>query len=156
VTPAALCLAIALLWPDVPRDRACAAADAIVAVATPEYPAELLAAIAYGESKFQLGLVGKRGEVGAWQVKLYGANRGARRRAALTTYEAGVAEAIGALTEATRICKSRLRANRYCVLAVYRGGPKAWRARSGPMKVLARAEAIRKAAGHAPARRVGS
>jgi hypothetical protein len=59
VTPAALCIAIGLLWPDVPRDRACAAADAIVAEAGEHDPA-LLASLFYPESGFDNSKVNPR------------------------------------------------------------------------------------------------
>lgn len=147
MTAAALCLAIvALHGADVPRDRACAAADAIVAEAGAWDPA-LLAAIGVGESKLTLGLVGSRGEVGAWQVRLYGANRRARERAALTSYAAGVREAVARLDEAAAWCARRRTPGVRCALTAYRGGPGLVRRGlyGGADKVLARAAALRKA-----------
>lgn len=157
MTPAALCLAIVALWgAEVPQHRACWAADAIVAHHGKWEP-ELLAAIGVNETRLQPWRVGSRGEVGAWQTKLYGPDRRARERQAGLSYEAGVIEAVRKLDEAEARCvRDRRRNVRRCTIAIYRGGPKAWAAVSGPAKIESMAEAIRKAAGHAPGRRVGS
>lgn len=153
---ASLCLAIVAMYgADIPRDRACAAAEAIVAEAGAWDPA-LLAAIGAGESKLTLGLVGSRGEVGAWQVRLYGPDRRRRERAALTSYADGVREAVRRLDESAAWCKRRGTPGELCTLTAYRGGPGLVRRGmyGGARKVLRRAAELRRAM--EPARRVGS
>ncbi len=144
-----LCLAIVALWSDVPLDRACSAAEAIVSVATPEYPAELLAAIAVRESSFDHTVVNRKSMAcGAMQVIPYPRRRStcdAIRASHLASYTAGVER----LRAWESNCRRRGRRGLRCVLAGYGG-------RSSVAGVLYRMRAIRQAAGHAPGRRAGS
>lgn len=129
-----LCLAIIAVF-SVPQSRACHAADAILA--TGEDPA-LLAAIAYGESRFDWTLTNARGCWGAMQV----CGRRPRRWTEAQSYEAGARR----LREARAWCARRGTPTRRCQLAAYAGGPRLVRAGTYTGRVvLRRAAAVRAA-----------
>jgi soluble lytic murein transglycosylase-like protein len=119
--------------------RACRAAVIAVAVAD-EWPAELVAAIAYAESRFDPRVVNARtGVWGAMQVSTRTRDRGE-----WAGYRAGVAK----LRDARAYCHRRGDVRALCVLAGYRSGPAGVRGRwyRGPRAVLRRAALIRRAA----------
>lgn len=148
---ARLCAAISASHADVPLERACPAALAVMANAQGRDPV-LLAAIGVGETRLTLGLIGSRGEVGAWQVRLYGRGRRARELAALTSYTAGVREAVRRLDEVAAWCHRRGTPGDRCMITGYRGGPALVRRGlfGGAGKVMRRVEAIRRAMGSRP------
>lgn len=99
MTAADLCAVLALLFADVPADRACAQAPAILAASDDTFGPELLAAIAVRESKLQPGaLHPASGACSTMQVIVYPARDRRRACAAmradltgLAGYRAGVA-----------------------------------------------------------------
>lgn len=154
MTAAALCLAIVATFADADRSTACRAAEAILLVADHKHPPELLAAIAYGESRFQPWIVNDRGCWGAMQV----CGRRPARWTEVDAYRAGLRK----LEDARAYCLRRsagleARDLLLCTLAGYRSGPAGVRGRwyRGPRLVLGRAAAIRRAMGSA-VRRAGA
>lgn len=114
---AALCSA--LTSREVPADRACAAA--LPLVMQEGYPAELLAAIAVGESRLVADATNTR--TGCWGVM----QTCGRRPRAVTTW-ASVAAAVRALDDARWYCERRDHGRgdwtvRECELAGYQSGP---------------------------------
>lgn len=146
MTAAILCAAIVASFPDVPPARACAAAEAIVAEADGEDPA-LIAAIAYGESRFDARSINPRtGACGPMAV-LYSHDRRvqARRcRRLLADERAGYREGIRKLRDARAYCARRGTPTALCELAGYISGPAGVRGRwhRRPRAVLARARMI--------------
>ncbi len=139
---ARLAHAIAVAHPDVPADRAWPAAVAIVAESG-TYDPELLAAIAYGESRFNWRADNSKGCHGSMQV--CGRGRYSDERAA---YAAGVRK----LDDARAYCLRQKGAGDWtrsaldlCTLAGYASGPAGVRGRwyRGPRAVLRRAERLR-------------
>ena len=137
-TAARLCGALVTLHgAEVSPQRLCRAAVIIAHVAD-EWPPELLASIAYRESRFDPRVVNPRtGTWGALQV-----NTRRRDRSEWAGYVAGVAK----LREARRYC-ARRSGGRLCVLAAYASGPAGVRGRwyRGPRAVLRRAATIHNA-----------
>lgn len=124
---------------EVSPDRLCRAAVVIAHVAD-EWPPELLAAIAYRESRFDASAVNPRtGTWGAMQV-----NTRRRDRSEWAGYVAGVVK----LRDARRYC-ARRSGGRMCVLAAYASGPKGVHGRwyRGPRRVEREAARVRAAMG---------
>ena len=142
---ARLCGALVSLYgAEVGDVRACRAGVIAVAVAD-EWAPELVAAIAYGESRFDPRVVNPRTKVwGAMQVSTR-----ARDRGEWAGYRAGVAK----LRDARAYCHRRGDVRALCVLAGYRSGPAGVRGRwyRGPRAVLRRAALIHRAATRQPA-----
>ena len=138
VVAARLCGALVTLHgAEVPHHRLCRAAVIIAHVAD-EWPPELLASIAWRESRFDASAVNPRtGTWGALQV-----NTRRRGRSEWAGYRAGVAK----LREARRYC-ARRSGGRLCVLAAYASGPAGVRGRwyRGPRRVEREAARVRAA-----------
>lgn len=116
----------------------------MIAHVADEWPPELIAAIAYRESRFDPRVVNAR--TGCWGVMQVNTRR---RGDEWAGYRAGVAK----LREARRYC-ARRGDGRLCVLAAYASGPKGVRGRwyRGPRRVERDAARVRAAMGwHAPA-----
>lgn len=139
VTSLRLCSALLAAHGDeVSPARLCRAA-VIVALVADEWPPELLAAIAYRESRFDPRVVNARtGTWGAMQVSTR------RRGDEWAGYRAGVAK----LREARRFCVRRGEGE-LCILAAYASGPAGVRGRwyRGPRRVLRDAAQLRKLLG---------
>lgn len=144
LTAARLCGALVTLHGgEVAPHRLCRAAVVIAHVAD-EWPPELLASIAYRESRFDPSVVNPR--TGCWGPMQVSTRRRGNEWAG---YRAGVAK----LREARRYC-ARRGEGRLCVLAAYASGPKGVRGRwyRGPRRVERDAARVRAAMGwHAPA-----
>lgn len=149
VIAARLASAIVATWPEVTPERAASASIAIILEHGAHEPA-LLAAIAYGESRYQWQQVNARGCAGAMQV--CGRGRYATERA---SYAAGVRR----LDEALAYCMRRAGAGNWtrpardlCMLAGYASGPAgvrgAWYRQ--PRAMLARRDRLRAAMGRRP------
>ncbi len=145
LTAARLCGALVTLHGgEVAPARLCRAAVVIAHVAD-EWPPELLASIAYRESRFDPSVVNPR--TGCWGPMQVSSRR--RDRSEWAGYRAGVAK----LREARRYC-ARRGEGRLCVLAAYASGPAGVRGRwyRGPRRVERDAARVRAAMGwHAPA-----
>ena len=138
LTAARLCGALVTLHgAEVPHQRLCSAAVVIAHVAD-EWPPELLASIAYRESRFDASAVNPR--TGCWGAMQVSTRR--RDRSEWAGYVAGIAK----LREARRYC-ARRSGGRLCVLAAYASGPAGVRGRwyRGPRAVLRRAATIHNA-----------
>lgn len=139
VTSIRLCSALlATHGAEVSPDRLCRAA-VIVAHVADEWPPELLAGIAYRESRFDPSAVNAvTGCWGAMQVNTR------RRGDEWAGYVAGVAK----LREARRYCTRRSGGD-LCVLAAYASGPKGVKGRwyRGPRRVQREAARLRAAMG---------
>lgn len=139
VTSLRLCSALLVAHGDeVSPARLCRAA-VIVAHVADEWPPELLAAIAYRESRFDPSAVNAlTGCWGAMQVS------SRRRGDEWAGYVAGVAR----LREARRYCARRGEGD-LCVLAAYASGPKGVKGRwyRGPRRVQREAARLRAAMG---------
>ena len=150
LTAARLCGALVTLHGgEVNPHRLCRAAVVIAHVAD-EWPPELLAAIAYRESRFDASAVNPR--TGCWGPMQVNTRR--RDRSEWSGYRAGVVK----LREARRYC-ARRSGGRLCVLAAYASGPAGVRGRwyRGPRRVEREAGLVRAAMGwHAPARKAES
>jgi len=136
VTSIRLCSALlATHGAEVPHDRLCRAAIVIAHVAD-EWPPELLAAIAYRESRFDPRVVNAR--TGCWGAMQVSTRR--RDRSEWAGYHAGVAK----LREARRYC-ARRSGGRLCVLAAYASGPAGVRGHwyRGPRRVEREAARVR-------------
>ena len=136
LTAARLCGALVTLHgAEVPHQRLCRAAVIIAHVAD-EWPPELLAAIAFRESRFDASAVNPR--TGCWGALQVNTRR--RDRSEWAGYVAGVRK----LREARRYCGGT---RWLCVLAGYRSGPAGVRGRwyRGPRAVLRRAATIHNA-----------
>ena len=140
LTAARLCGALVTLHgAEVPHHRLCRAAIVIAHVAD-EWPPELLASIAWRESRFDASAINPRtGTWGAMQV-----NTRRRDRSEWAGYVAGVTK----LREARRYC-ARRSGGRLCVLAAYASGPAGVRGRwyRGPRRVEREAARVRVAMG---------
>ena len=137
LTAARLCGALVSLYGAETGDARACRAGVIAAAVAHEWPPELIAAIAYGESRFDPHVVNPRtGVWGAMQVSTR-----QRDRSEWAGYVAGVRK----LREARRYCGGT---RWLCVLAGYRSGPAGVRGRwyRGPRAVLRRAALIRRAA----------
>ena len=145
LTAARLCGALVTLHgAEVPHHRLCRAAIIITHVAD-EWPPELLASIAFRESRFDATAV--NAHTGCWGALQVNTRR--RDRSEWAGYVAGVAK----LREARRYC-ARRSGGRLCVLAAYASGPAGVRGRwyRGPRRVEREAARVRAAMGwHAPA-----
>lgn len=145
LTAARLCGALVTLHgAEVSPQRLCRAAVVIAHVAD-EWPPELLASIAWRESRFDPSVVNPR--TGCWGPMQVSTRL--RDRSEWAGYRAGVAK----LREARRYC-ARRGEGRLCVLAAYASGPKGVRGRwyRGPRRVEREAARVRAAMGwHAPA-----
>jgi hypothetical protein len=143
---ARLCAAIHSMWiREVPIERACSASMAIVLASDDHASPELLAAIAYGESRFVVGAVNRRTKVcGPMQVK---ASRATCRRIVAGDELLGYRVAVEKLNQARAWCIRRRTPGSLCTLAVYRSGPRGARDRlyRGPRAVIARRDAFRRA-----------
>lgn len=130
-----LCVAITATWPDVPADRACPAAVAIVAEADGETRL-VLAAIAYRESRFTADALNPR--TGCW-----GLYQATGRR--VPDVYAQTRRAIAKLREAQVYCDRRGDDHRLCALAGYASGPAGVRGRwyRGPRRVMREAARLR-------------
>lgn len=125
---ARLCGAITATWPEVPPQRACAAALAIEAERGPWSPT-LVAGIAYHESRFDAAQVNAAlGACGPMQV-VWSADRARQdrrcarvRRDAWAGYRSGVHKLDQAVADCDRLGAPGLD----CVLRVYAAGP-GWR-----------------------------
>ena len=140
LTAARLCGALVTLHgAEVSPQRLCRAAVIIAHVAD-EWPPELLAAIAYRESRFDASAVNPR--TGCWGALQVSTRR--RDRSEWAGYRAGVAK----LREARRYC-ARRSGGRLCVLAAYASGPAGVRGRwyRGPRRVEREAARVRVAMG---------
>mgnify|MGYP002133705817 FL=1 len=140
LTAARLCGALVTLHGgEVPHHRLCRAAVVIAHVAD-EWPPELLAAIAYRESRFDPSVVNPR--TGCWGPMQVNTRR--RDRSEWAGYRAGVAK----LRETRRYC-ARRGEGRLCVLAAYASGPAGVRGRwyRGPRRVEREAARVRAAMG---------
>lgn len=140
VTSLRLCSALlATHGAEVSPDRLCRAA-VIVAHVADEWPPELLAAIAYRESRFDPRVVNAR--TGCWGAMQVNTRR--RDRSEWAGYVAGVAK----LREARRYCVRRGDGD-LCVLAAYASGPAGVRGRwyRGPRRVQREAARLRAAMG---------
>lgn len=139
------------LWPrEVPPARAAGAAVAITLVADAHAPAELLAAIAYTESRFQVGLTNPRTKVcGPTQVK---ASSSTCARIVAGDDILGYQLAAAKLREARAHCQRRGTPTELCMLAVYCSGPRGPRERlyRQPRAILRRREALRRVYGARP------
>lgn len=137
---ARLAAALHHLYPaEVTPTRAAGAAVAIVLVADDVAPAELLASIAYTESRFIPTARNRRTDCnGPMGVRGFDVRRGE-----IAGYVAGVK----ALHDAHRYCLRRRTPGLTCTLAVYRSGPRGARERlyRGPLATMARAQNIRRA-----------
>lgn len=126
---ARLCGAILATWPELPADRACSASLAIVAVESPRWPSEYVAAVAYHESGFRLDAVGDRAECGPMQVWFSERTRAQlcaeARRDVFAAYRQGVER----LDLAQSYCAGRGRPDAICAANVYACGPRCWRMR---------------------------
>ena len=139
---AAARLCSALTSREVPADLACAAT--LPMVAQRAYPAELLAAIAVGESRLQPGAI--NAVSGAW-----GVGQCIGRRPRVLTAWAGVACQVRKLDGAADYCDRRGIGTPTCLLAGYASGPRGVRAlvsgerwpRRRALRVLRRAAQIR-------------
>ena len=139
LTAARLCGALVTLHgAEVSPQRLCRAAVIIAHVAD-EWPPELLAAIAYRESRFDPSVVNPR--TGCWGPMQVNTRR---RGNEWSGYRAGVAK----LREARRYC-ARRSGGRLCVLAAYASGPAGVRGRwyRGPRRVEREAARVRVAMG---------
>ena len=137
---ARLCGALVTLHgAEVPHHRLCRAAVIIAHVAD-EWPPELLASIAWRESRFDASAVNPR--TGCWGAMQVSTRR--RDRSEWAGYVAGVAK----LREARRYC-ARRGEGRLCVLAAYASGPAGVRGRwyRGPRRVEREAARVRVAMG---------
>jgi hypothetical protein len=135
-------LAAAITGADVPLPVACSAAVAIVATHG-SWPVELIAAIAYGESRYQPAVVNARtGTCGPLQVATTPRRCAWLRLDARRGYAAGVLK----LDQSAAYCARRGDARLLCVLAGYRSGPAGVRGRwyRGPRAVMRRAARIRR------------
>lgn len=140
VTSLRLCSALlATHGAEVSPARLCRAA-VIVAHVADEWPPELLAAIAYRESRFDPRVVNAR--TGCWGAMQVNTRR--RDRSEWAGYRAGVAK----LREARRYCVRRGEGD-LCVLAAYASGPAGVRGRRyrGPRRVQRAAARLRAAMG---------
>ena len=140
VTSIRLCSALlATHGAEVSPARLCRAA-VIVAHVADEWPPELLAAIAYRESRFDPRVVNAR--TGCWGAMQVNTRR--RDRSEWAGYRAGVAK----LREARRYCVRR-GDGELCVLAAYASGPAGVRGRwyRGPRRVQREAARLRAAMG---------
>ncbi len=138
LTAARLCGALVTLHGgEVAPARLCRAAVVIAHVAD-EWPPELLASIAYRESRFDPSVVNPR--TGCWGPMQVSSRR--RDRSEWAGYRAGVAK----LREARRYC-ARRSGGRLCVLAAYASGPAGVRGRwyRGPRRVEREAARVRAA-----------
>ena len=139
---AAARLCSALTSREVPADLACAAT--LPMVAQRAYPAELLAAIAVGESRLQPGAI--NAVSGAW-----GVGQCIGRRPRVLTAWAGVACQVRKLDGAADYCDRRGIGTPTCLLAGYASGPRGVAAliagerwpRRRALRVLRRAAQIR-------------
>ena len=139
---AAARLCSALTSREVPADLACAAT--LPMVAQRAYPAELLAAIAVGESRLQPGAVNAAS--GAW-----GIGQCIGRRPRVLTAWAGVGCMVRKLDGTADYCDRRGIGTPTCLLAGYASGPRGVRAlvsgerwpRRRALRVLRRAAQIR-------------
>lgn len=139
---ARLAHAIHAAHPDVPADRAWPAAVAIVSEAR-GYEPELLAAIAWAESRFGLAAVNARtGVCGPGQTR---STRAVCRRIAAGDARLGYREMVRVLDGARAFCARRGDRSMLCALAGYASGPAGVRGRwyRGPRAVLRRAERLR-------------
>ena len=128
LTAARLCGALVTLHGAETGDARACRAGVIAAAVAHEWPPELIAAIAYGESRFDPHVVNPRTHVwGAMQVSTRQRDHGE-----WAGYVAGVAK----LREARRYC-ARRSGGRLCVLAAYASGPAGVRGRwyRGPRRV---------------------
>ena len=139
LTAARLCGALVSLYGAETGDARACRAGVIAAAVAHEWPPELIAAISYGESRFDPRVVNPRtGVWGAMQVSTR-----ARDRSEWAGYRAGVAK----LRDARAYCHRRGDVRALCVLAGYRSGPAGVRGRwyRGPRAVLRRAATIHNA-----------
>lgn len=120
-----LCGAITATWPDVEPRLACEAALAIE-LERDHWPADLVAAIAYHESRFLLDRTGSRGECGPMQVAHPLRFRVARCEAARADVFTAYAQGVAALNAALAYCGG---ADGFCALNVYAAGPRGKRLR---------------------------
>ena len=140
VTSIRLCSALlATHGAEVQPDRLCRAA-VIVAHVADEWPVEVLAAVAYRESRFDASAV--NAVTGCWGPMQVSTRR--RDRSEWAGYVAGVAK----LREARRYC-ARRGEGELCVLAAYASGPAGVRGRwyRGPRRVQREAARLRAAMG---------
>lgn len=139
---ARLAHAIHVAHPDVPAARVWPAAVAIVAEAR-GYDPELLAAIAWAESRFELTAVNARtGVCGPGQTR---STRAVCRRIAAGDARLGYREMVRILDGARAFCARRGDRSLTCALAGYASGPAGVRGRwyRGPRAVLRRADRLR-------------
>ena len=143
LTAARLCGALVSLYGAETGDARACRAGVIAAAVAHEWPPELIAAISYGESRFDPHVVNPRTHVwGAMQVSTR-----QRDRSEWAGYVAGVRK----LREARRYCERGTAPGTgpgwLCVLAGYRSGPAGVRGRwyRGPRAVLRRAATIHNA-----------
>lgn len=135
-------LTAAIAGPDVPMDRAAAAALPIVLLSD-DNRVELVAAIAYHESRFQHDAISPdRRDCGIMGVR----SRPARCRAIRASAWAGVAAGVAKLQDARAFAaRRRAEPGELDVLAGYASGPRGVRHRwyRAPRRVLATAAQIR-------------
>lgn len=117
---ARLCGAITATWPDVPPQRACAAAVAIE-LTHGRWSPTLVAAIAYHETGFNGSLVGSRGECGPMQVAWPARKRVALCAAARADVFTAYAQGVGRLDLCLAYCGG---GDGFCALNVYAAGPR--------------------------------
>ena len=130
-----LCAAIVATW-GVPADRACPAALAIVTVAPDR--ADILAAIAWRESRFTPSAVNAR--TGCWGMYQVAGRRRSRDLYAQTR------AAVAKLDESAAYCARRGDRRLLCALAGYASGPAGVRGRwyRGPRSVVREAVRVRR------------
>lgn len=149
VVAARLATAIVTTWPEVTPERAASASIAIILERGVHEPA-LLAAIAYGESRFLLDRVNPiTGCCGPTQVK---ASARACRTIAAGDERLGYRLAVRKLDEARAWCARRRTPGILCELAVYASGPRGPRLGlyRQPRAMLARRDRLRAAMGRRP------
>lgn len=117
---ARLCGAITATWPEVPPQRACAAALAIEVERGAWSPA-LIAAIAMHESGFRLDVTGSRGECGPMQVAWPERKRAGLCAAARADVFTAYAQGVGRLNLCLAYCGD---GDGFCALNVYAAGPR--------------------------------
>ena len=143
MTAADLCAVIALLFAEVPAERACAQAPAILEAADDTFGPELLAAIAVRESKLQPDALNPRSAAcSTMQVLVYPARDRRRACAAMRadlTGLAGYRAGVERLHAWRLVCLRRGTPGLRCVLRGYNGGAR------GVAGVIWRRDQIRRA-----------
>lgn len=124
-----LCAAVLTTWPEVPASRACPAAMAAVSAETDVWPAELVLAIGYHESRLSLDKIGSRLECGPMQVWHPDRKRERLCRAAQTDVFEAYQQGVDRLNLSRAFCTEKQRLGYVCALNVYACGdaPRCWK-----------------------------